>query len=160
MNQAVSFLEAAARCSQAESILNRKRAKKMFSKNLSMSIRHLCSSRNLSYEKAAELCGLSPRYFGSVARGQVRASIITLEKLCVGFALTPNELLRIPPLSASRIPMAVMEIRFICGLGCYPVCPHCKLTLDREYQHFCDRCGQELDWKDYSKAIIIFPSRS
>ena len=56
--------------------------------------------------------------------------------------------------------MAVMESRFICGFGCYPICPCCRLTLDREYQHFCDRCGQELDWKDYSNAIIIFPSRS
>lgn len=74
----------------------------MFSKDLSLSILQLCSSRDLSYEKAAELC----------------------------------------------------------GLGCYPVCPYCKLILDREYLHFCDRCGQELDWKDYSNAIIIFPSRS
>ena len=131
----------------------------MFSKNLSMSILQLCSSRNLSYEEAAELCGLSPRYFGSVARGQTNASIITLEKLCKGFKLTPNELLRIP-LSDSRMPMAVVESRFFCGLGCYPVCPYCKLTLDREYQHFCDRCGQELDWKDYSNAIIILPGRS
>lgn len=132
----------------------------MFSKDLSTSILQLCSGRDLSYEKAAELCGLSPRYFGSVARGQTNASIIVLEKLCKGFELTPNELLRIPPLSDSRLPMAVAERRFICGLGCYPVCPYCKLTLDREYQHFCDRCGQELDWKDYSNAIIIFPSRS
>ena len=120
----------------------------MFSKDLSTSILQLCSGRDLSYEKAAELCGLSPRYFGSVARGQTNASIIVLEKLCI------------PPLSDSRLPMAVAESRFICGLGCYPVCPYCKLTLDREYQHFCDRCGQELDWKDYSNAIIIFPSRS
>ena len=127
----------------------------MFSKNLSMSILQLCSSRGLSYEKAAELCGLSPRYFGSVARGQTNASIITFEKLCKGFELTPNELLRITP----WLPMVVEESRYICGLGCYPVCPYCKLTLDREYQHFCDRCGQELDWKNYSNAISIFPSR-
>ena len=53
----------------------------------------------------------------------------------------------------SRMPMSIEESRFLCGLGCYPVCPYCKLTLDREYQHFCDRCGQELDWKDYSKAM-------
>ena len=111
----------------------------MFSKDLSASILQLCSGRDLSYEKAAELCGLSPRYFGSVARGQTNASIIVLEKLCKGFELTPNELLRIPPLSDSRLPMAVAESRFICGLGCYPACPYCKLTLDREYQHFCDR---------------------
>ena len=132
----------------------------MFSKDLSTSILQLCSSRDLSYEKAAELCGLSPRYFGSVARGQTNASIIILEKLCKGFELTPNELLRIPPLPDSRMPMAVVESRFICGLGCYPVCPYCKLTLDREYQRFCDRCGQKLDLGDYSNAIIIFHSRS
>ena len=132
----------------------------MFSKNLSLTILQLCSSRDLSYEKAAELCGLSPRYFGSVARGQTNASIITLEKLCKGLELTPNELLRVLPLSDPRLPMSVVESRFVCGLGCYPVCPYCKLTLDREYQHVCDRCCQELDWKDYSNAIIIFPGRS
>ncbi len=92
----------------------------MFSKNLSTSILQLCSGRDLSYEKAAELCGLSPRYFGSVARGQTNASIIVLEKLCKGFELTPNELLRIPPLSDSRLPMAVAESRFICGLAAIP----------------------------------------
>ncbi len=125
-----------------------------------MYILHLCSSRGLSYEKAAELCGLSPRYFGSVARGQANASINTFEKLCNGFELTPNELPRLPPLSDLRMPMPVVENRFICGLGRYPACPYCKLTLDREYQRFCDRCGQKLDWGDYSNAIIIFHSRS
>ena len=131
----------------------------MFSKDLSTSILQLCSGRDLSYEKAAELCGLSPRYFGSVARGQTNASIIVLEKLCKGFELTKRTA-EDPAAVGFRLPMAVAESRFICGLGCYPVCPYCKLTLDREYQHFCDRCGQELDWKDYSNAIIIFPSRS
>ena len=106
----------------------------MFSKNLSLTILQLCSSRDLSYEKA--------------------------EKLCKGLELTLNELLRVLPLSDPRLPMSVVESRFVCGLGCYPVCPYCKLTLDREYQHFCDRCCQELDWKDYSNAIIIFPGRS
>lgn len=88
----------------------------MFSKNLSTPILQLCSSRDLSYEKAAELCGLSPRYFGSVARGQTNASIIILEKLCKGFELTPNELLRIPPLSDSRLPMSVAESLSGCKL--------------------------------------------
>ena len=121
----------------------------MFSKDLSTSIIQLCSN-----------CDLSPGYFGSIARGETDMSLCTIEMLCKGFELTPNELLRVPPLSDSRLPMMVEESRFICGLGCYPVCPYCKLTLDREYQHFCDRCGQELDWQDYSNAIIIFPSRS
>ncbi len=53
----------------------------MFSKDLSTSILQLCRSRDLSYEKAAELCGLSPRYFGSVARGQTNASVIIFAKM-------------------------------------------------------------------------------
>ena len=50
--------------------------------------------------------------------------------------------------------MTVSEIHFIRGLGAYPLCPRCKLTLDREYQRFCDRCGQRLDWSRYDKAIV------
>ena len=129
----------------------------MFSKDLSTSILQLCSGRDLSYEKASELCGLSPRYFGSVARGQTNASIIVLEKLCKGFELTPNELLRIPPLSDSRLPMAVVESRFICGLGCYPVCPYCKLTLDREYQHSVTAAGRNSIGRIIPTRSLSFP---
>ena len=39
------------------------------------------------------------------------------------------------------------------------VCPRCKLTLDRDFVSFCDRCGQYLDWKDYRKAKLIYPGR-
>lgn len=28
----------------------------------------------------------------------------------------------------------------------YPVCPGCRMTIDREYQSYCDRCGQKLVW--------------
>lgn len=51
--------------------------------------------------------------------------------------------------------MPVAEIHFIRSLGALPVCPRCRLTLDREYQRFCDRCGQRLDWSRYDKAIVI-----
>lgn len=118
----------------------------MFSKDLSLSILQLCSSRNLSYEKAAELCDLSPRCFGSIARGQTNVSIITFEKLCTGFELTPNELLRIQPLIKFEMPKAAGEKCFICGLDCYPVCPCRKPDLDRS--------GRELNWKDYCSTII------
>lgn len=29
----------------------------------------------------------------------------------------------------------------------YPVCPRCNRTFEREYQRFCDRCGQRLAWR-------------
>ena len=116
--------------------LRERERKKMFSKNLSTSILQLCSSRDLSYEEAAERCDLSPRYFGSIARGQTNVSLSTFEKLCKGFELTPNELLMIPPLSDFRVPMA-----FISGRDFYPICTCCKLNPD---------------WADHPKAIIVF----
>ena len=39
----------------------------------------------------------------------------------------------------------------------YPVCPRCKVTLEREYQSFCDRCGQRLDWDQYDEEAILIP---
>ena len=39
----------------------------------------------------------------------------------------------------------------------FPVCPRCQLTMEREYQSYCDRCGQALDWKGFSKALVILP---
>lgn len=39
----------------------------------------------------------------------------------------------------------------------FPVCPRCKISMEREYQAFCDRCGQKLGWKKYKHAKVIFP---
>lgn len=41
------------------------------------------------------------------------------------------------------------------GWSNYPVCPRCNITMEREYQSFCDRCGQKLDWKKFKQATII-----
>lgn len=41
----------------------------------------------------------------------------------------------------------------------YYVCPRCKITMDREFMSFCDRCGQKLDWKYYRKAKVIYPGK-
>ena len=54
-----------------------------------------------------------------------------------------------------RIPMAVTEIVLFKNGDTYPVCPHCHRSLDREYQRFCDRCGQALNWTTFSKALIV-----
>lgn len=39
----------------------------------------------------------------------------------------------------------------------YYVCPRCKITMEREFMLFCDRCGQKLDWKYYRKAKVVYP---
>lgn len=133
----------------------------MFLDNLSASVLRLCDVRRLSYEAASELCNLSSRYFGDIARGKTAPTILTLEKLCIGFALTPNDFL-VPSTAwremAFRKPMPVTQIRcrhLSYGLTGYPVCPQCGITMEREYQSYCDRCGQCLDWKDFSKAVAL-----
>ena len=58
------------------------------------------------------------------------------------------------PLSVSQI-MAFQTP----GSGCFPICPRCSITLEREYQNFCDRCGQRLDWSHFDDAEVIFPGQ-
>ena len=57
-----------------------------------------------------------------------------------------------------RKPMIVMAVREYVdcvGLYVYPLCPRCSLPMEREYQQYCDHCGQALDWEQYSKAKVI-----
>ena len=57
-----------------------------------------------------------------------------------------------------RVPMAVRTVRLI-GSGpkasSYPICPKCGRTMDREYQNYCDRCGQALDWRYFKRARVM-----
>lgn len=53
-------------------------------------------------------------------------------------------------------PQPVTEIRVFRNHEQFPVCPRCQLTMEREYQAFCDRCGQALDWSRFPKVLIVF----
>ena len=35
----------------------------------------------------------------------------------------------------------------------YYLCPRCAVTMERDYQAFCDRCGQKLDWHFIEFAV-------
>ncbi|GFI62549.1 hypothetical protein IMSAG049_01733 [Clostridiales bacterium] len=54
-----------------------------------------------------------------------------------------------------RIPMAVTEVYKFWNGNTYPVCPQCHISLEREYQSYCDRCGQCLDWRSFKNAKIV-----
>ena len=41
--------------------------------------------------------------------------------------------------------------------SCYPLCPRCKRSMEREYANFCDRCGQKLFWDNIDNAKILTP---
>lgn len=54
-----------------------------------------------------------------------------------------------------RNAMAVTRMRLFPRDGAYPVCPRCGISLEREYQRFCDRCGQRLSWGRWAGAQVI-----
>ena len=56
-----------------------------------------------------------------------------------------------------RQPLKVVQILLLKNGDCFPVCPRCGITLEREYMSYCDRCGQCLEWKEYKKAILVKP---
>ena len=136
----------------------------MFSKKLSTALLGICESQNLSYESASEICGLSSRYFGSIARGQASPSVNTLEKLCDGFDRSPNDLLGFSTSDKElsyRISAQVVHIRYSAAIDhhflVFPVCPACSSNIEREYQSFCSVCGQKLQWDFYQHATLINP---
>ena len=53
-----------------------------------------------------------------------------------------------------RKAMNIIECKIIGNDNLFPVCPRCECTLDREYQSFCDRCGQKLKWKKYYNGKV------
>ena len=62
-----------------------------------------------------------------------------------------------------RLPMLVTELMVFpsaFGRTSYYVCPRCHITMEREFQSYCDRCGQRLDWKRHRHAKIIWPEGS
>ena len=137
----------------------------MFSKNLSTSILGICDSKDLSYLTASEFCDLSERHFGSIARGQVSTTVDTLEKICNGFERTPNDLLGFTTANEElsyRVTMQVVRYRryplFNGSFTTFPVCPRCQCSMEREYQFYCDNCGQKLGW-DFFDYATLMPKR-
>lgn len=53
-----------------------------------------------------------------------------------------------------RLPLPVKEIIVYQSGDQYPRCPRCEQSIDREYMLFCDRCGQRLDWCNFTKEKV------
>ena len=55
-----------------------------------------------------------------------------------------------------RLPMRVTEYNLHRDTfqmeSAYYFCPRCDVTLERDYQAYCDRCGQCLNWEHITKA--------
>ena len=56
-----------------------------------------------------------------------------------------------------RIPLPVTKV-IAYSNSTYPICPRCTISLEREYQAFCDRCGQKLNWNLLENTKVIYPA--
>ena len=53
-----------------------------------------------------------------------------------------------------RLPLPIKEVIVLKSGSCYPKCPRCGLSIDREYMNFCDRCGQRLEWRGFALGKV------
>ena len=130
----------------------------MFLDNLSVSLLKICDTEHLSYEKASERCSCCSKHFANIIYRRSAPSLTVFEQICLGFHETPNHLLGVEVEEASfRTALPVVEARRVSsgtGAALFPICPRCGSSLEREYQAYCDRCGQCLAWQHFHAAII------
>lgn len=56
-----------------------------------------------------------------------------------------------------RTPLPVTKVIIYGYDDAYPICPRCSMSIEREYMAFCDRCGQKLSWRRFSRAKVVRP---
>ena len=133
----------------------------MFSKSLSTALLRKMGERDMTQAELAEACHLSKRFVGDVVRGNAIPTLDSFEKICEGLEVTPDDLLIDEKSRHADKASAMRVTKVLCfdrGDHCdaFAVCPSCNTTLEREYQNYCDRCGQKLSWKQYSRANVIY----
>ena len=102
----------------------------------------------MGYEKLAERCQISSRYFSNIVRKQSAPSILTLEKLCRELRKTPNQLL-LPRDAALLLPYSSL----------LPACPQCGGPLPELHLLRCAHCGQRLCWRAFAPDALCRPDR-
>lgn len=132
-----------------------------FAKNLSKSLKNYIKENNSTQLKLADESNLSHRFVGDIIRGEAVPTLRTFEQICAALEVTPNDLLL---KEEYNIIEAKQVTKIFCDSklgdnGYFPICPNCNMTLEREYQAYCDRCGAKLSWKNYNKAEIVYSGK-
>ena len=120
-------------------------------------------SAGLSQEKAAEALDCGTRSLQRYESGRNEPPISVLLRMRQLYQCEISEFYPLlkeqeesPP--SYRVPIRVSAVRTyqdsLFGTTCFPVCPRCRVSLEREYQRYCDRCGQALNWSMYSQARL------
>lgn len=136
-----------------------------FSESFPLALRKRCSEMELTYRESAKKCRINYLYFLRIIHGQANPRLDMVINICFGLEISPNELLGITTtnMHSFRIPMRVNKYIYLSRAEhptCFPVCPQCEMSLEREYQKYCDRCGQCLSWRSYDQAVQVIHGKS
>ncbi|MBQ6830992.1 MAG: helix-turn-helix transcriptional regulator [Clostridia bacterium] len=118
--------------------------------------------KRLTQEWLALEADMAVSYLRAIEHGKANPTIGALERLAaildvpLHLLLDTDENPSKTEAESYRAPMPVTEVLFVHPHYHCSVCPRCRITLAREYQAYCDRCGQYLDWADLSKAKLIY----
>ena len=132
-------------------------------------LRQKMLERGLKQESLAELLGISVRHVRNLCYRDIDISVSLCYRISQVLHTPMENLLVIPDgdsdmqegmmdeCASYRRPMSITQLMVVpAGIKTgYFVCPRCRVTLEREFVAYCDRCGQRLDWRDYKKAEII-----
>ena len=135
---------------------------------------------DLSDSQVAKIIGVTDEAYYDLLRGSLPCNNLALAGFLIYFCNNPSEFLTelrcafdacaecnsnrqiqiadlLEKVISYRRPMKVRSVRYyksIPELYSFPLCPRCERPMNREYQAFCEHCGQALDWKQFSKAIV------
>lgn len=54
-----------------------------------------------------------------------------------------------------RIPMQIKLYMLHWWRDCYPICPRCEISLERDFLGYCYHCGQKLGWDRLNEVCFI-----
>ena len=118
----------------------------MIKENLAKALKRVKKERRLPLVKLAEELGVEIPVLKSYMDGTEDITADTLETIV-------NKL-HIPMQDVTVPAQTVNEVIMLHSGTTFPVCPQCHCSMEREYQSFCDRCGQRLNWKGFRNASV------
>lgn len=124
---------------------------------LARNVKRIRKEMRLSQMEFAERCGVCHDTISLLERQKIDTKLTTIQNIAAYVGCRVVDLLSddTEQTKSYREPMVVREcLMYVRSGNVFPVCPRCNITIEREYQSFCDRCGQRLNWKGYNKAII------
>jgi DNA-binding XRE family transcriptional regulator len=120
----------------------------------------LRKQKGITQEWLALESEMAVSYLRSIEHGTANPTIDALDRLARVLNVSIESIIDLSgetkDAESYREPMPVAEVLVLPHVvGGFSVCPRCRTTMEREFQSYCDRCGQRLSWDDLHHAKVI-----